>query len=394
MQPRILIISEAGAPSGYARVIRSIFTPLAREFEIEQLATRYDGGAHDWPWTLHAAATAEGPYGFDRVAPLVDSFRPDAVFLLNDLSFEGCYAAEVRRASHRPRIVAYVPVESGPLAPELLLPLDGVDDVATYTAYGRRQLEAAVAEARNMKPDFRFPDIDVIPHGVDTAAFHPLPGGRAEARRRLMPAVKDAERLFIVFNGNRNMPRKNIDVTIRGFARFAEGKPESVRLWLHMGVEDRGWNVAVLARRFGIEDRLMLTTGENKPPALDDATLNLIYNACDVGVNTCSGDAWGLVSFEHAATGAAQVVPEHTAQAELWRGAAELVRPRMTMIHTQNLIDAHLLDPEDVAVAFERLYADREYREAMAAAAYRNATRPEYRWERIAARFAAILWRN
>jgi len=42
---------------------------------------------------------------------------------------------------------------------------------------------------------------------------------------------------------------------------------------------------------------------------LDDRELNLLYNACDVGLNTASSEGWGMVSFEHAATGAAQIVP-------------------------------------------------------------------------------------
>jgi|GEM_PF-6940122 len=43
--PRILIIGDAVAPTGFARVIRSIFQPLRQDFELHQLATRYLGGA-------------------------------------------------------------------------------------------------------------------------------------------------------------------------------------------------------------------------------------------------------------------------------------------------------------------------------------------------------------
>jgi hypothetical protein len=36
------------------------------------------------------------------------------------------------------------------------------------------------------------------------------------------------------------------------------------------------------------------------------------------------------VAFEHAATGAAQVLPRHSANAALWEGAAVLVDPAAT----------------------------------------------------------------
>jgi len=49
---RILIIGDAVAPTGFARVIRSIFQPLQNDFELHQLATRYDGQPHNYPWQL------------------------------------------------------------------------------------------------------------------------------------------------------------------------------------------------------------------------------------------------------------------------------------------------------------------------------------------------------
>jgi len=43
-------------------------------------------------------------------------------------------------------------------------------------------------------------------------------------------------------------------------------------------------------------------------------------HACDVGVNTCKGEGFGLVNFEHAACRVAQVVPNHTSCKELFEG--------------------------------------------------------------------------
>jgi hypothetical protein len=51
-RPKILIIGDAVAPTGFARVIRSIFEPLCKHYEVHQLATRYDGAPHNYPWKL------------------------------------------------------------------------------------------------------------------------------------------------------------------------------------------------------------------------------------------------------------------------------------------------------------------------------------------------------
>jgi glycosyltransferase involved in cell wall biosynthesis len=45
-----------------------------------------------------------------------------------------------------------------------------------------------------------------------------------------------------------------------------------------------------------------------KPQQMSDFEINVLYNACDVGLNTCEGEGFGLCQFEHAAVGCPQVV--------------------------------------------------------------------------------------
>jgi glycosyltransferase involved in cell wall biosynthesis len=178
---------------------------------------------------------------------------------------------------------------------------------------------------------------------------------------------------------------------MQGFAEFAKDKPANVKLYLHMAAEDTGWNVLILAKRYGIFDRLIMTQADNSRPTFSNEQLNLLYNACDVGLNTTTGEGWGMVSFEHAATRAAQIVPRHTSLAELWTDAAEFVEPVMRLTYPGNLTHGHIVAPEGVADALQRLYEDRPHREELANAAYRNATRPEFNWTSIAARWRQLF---
>ena len=100
------------------------------------------------------------------------------------------------------------------------------------------------------------------------------------------------------------------------------------------------------ARRHGIEDRLILTAVEPYLPAVGDEVLNWIFNACDVGINTSVGEGWGLVNLEHAATGAAQVVPRHSACEELWTGSALLLEPCMSLTSERILTEGKIVSPE------------------------------------------------
>src|SRR3712207_1425942 len=231
---------------------------------------------------------------------------------------------ELARLNDAPPVVLYCPVDGGPIGAENVEPLAGVALCVAYTEFGRAQLEAAIEEQRAKDSSFDFPAVEVIPHGVDTDIFRPLETTegvtpRVHARRLLFPGVPEIESRFIVLNANRNQPRKRIDTTIRAFALFARDKPPTVNLFLHMGVEDVGWNVVTLARRYGIEDRLLMSSLNKTIQGVSQQQLNRVYNACDVGLNTSTAEGWGLPSFEHAATRAAQVVPRHSACEELWK---------------------------------------------------------------------------
>jgi glycosyltransferase involved in cell wall biosynthesis len=395
-RPRILVAGDAAVPTGFARVMEGVFGPLSSAYEIHHLGTNYRGDPHNYDWKVYPAEIGGDRWGANRVAALVEKLKPRLVFILNDIWVQHAYLKELRRMKDALPVVLYCPVDGGPIDPEAIEPLAGVRRCVAYTEFGRRQIEAAAQAQRRKDPAFDFPTVEVIPHGVDADTFRPLdaPEGvtpRLHARRLLFPGMDDLEGRFIVLNANRNQPRKRIDTTVRGFALFAEGKPPGVNLFLHMGVEDVGWNVIQLARRYGVEDRVLMSSLNKMIQAVSRQQLNLVYNACDVGLNTSSAEGWGLPSFEHAATRAAQVVPRHSACAELWEDSGLLVEPVMSVLFEKILTECWLVTPEGVAEALEKLYSDRVLLTEMSERAYRNATRPEYRWENISARWDALF---
>lgn len=375
-------------------MIESIFTPLAGRFDIHQLATNYFGDPRSSPWHIRALGSPRDPKGAAVTVAAIEQLLPDVVFILNDIWFFAEHLSAASSARSSTALVLYCPIDSRPIPTRLVSPLTRGHRLVACTAFGRSQIELA---ARSLPPDERerMPPIDVIPHGVDTAAFRPLADDpaecRATARRKLYPDVSEWQDGFIVLNANRNQPRKRIDTTIQGFALFAADKPPGVKLHLHMGVEKIGWDVLELGRRFGIDDRLVTTTALPHLPNLAAADLNVIYNACDIGLNTSSGEGWGLVSFEHAATGAAQIVPAHSACRELWTDSALLLEPSFSHVDPETLAELPVISPRTVADALERLYRDPALRDALGRAAFANASRPEYRWNAIAERWAGLF---
>lgn len=395
-RPRVLVLGHADRATGFGRVLHNILSRLTDSFDLHHSDPRCSRPPAV-PWRFHPNPEPLDIWGTRYLPGLVRNLRPDLVFLLYAPwilphllpQLDGCGA----------KIVGYCPVDSRGIGHGYFGALAPLSAIVVYNAFGRSVMEAEMAAYQAKRPDFVGWPVHVIPHGIDTDLFRPHPEGdpadgwqarRRAARRELGWGEREAAGDFVVLNANRNEARKRIDLTIDGFARFARGKPPSVKLHLHMQRVEYGEDLASLVSKLGIRDRVSFTIKNGAKPALSDVVLNRLYNACDVGVNTASAEGWGLVNFEHAATGAAQVLPRHSAFACLWEGAACLVEPKLVRQVLPHLEEC-IVDPDDIAAAFERLYGDRDERVRMARAAYENATSPAYRWTHIAAQWKALF---
>jgi D-inositol-3-phosphate glycosyltransferase len=391
LRPKLLILGEALQPSGYARVLTGILPGLADRFEVDVFAVGYRGPVIQGRWNLHPNRSDSDVFGVYQLGELLQRLRPEILLIVFDYELYLYNRATISAYGDGLRTVLYCPIDGDRPHPAWVRDLEGVDRLVLFTWEARRTIEDALG------PDC--PPVSVMPHGVDSAIFRPLSGlvtseglrrSRADARRRLFPGRPELWDGFVVLNANRNNTRKRIDLTIEAFAAFARGKPETVRLYLHMRREEC-CNIPDMARRFEIERRVLLTRDSAEEPDVDDEVLNLIYNACDVGINTSTGEGWGLCAFEHAATGAAQVVPRHSACAELWENAAVLIPPRNRVRYPMALCEHQVIAAENACAALEHLYSDSQILMECSNRSYRRATLPEYRWSTIGEQWTRVL---
>lgn len=375
MAPRkhILAIGHAQDGSGFARVMRGILGGVAHAFEIHQIGLHSLSSTMEERWTRQACRDPFDNYGIEELRLLLPALKPDILFALQDLWIIPGYL-ELLQECNIP-LVAYLPLDGRLARPQIVEDLREVDHLVTYVPSAREQIHEAF-EKLGTPEDSRTPRLHVIPHGIDVERFYPV----KNAREQLFPHWKDAGEAFVFLNANQNRARKRLDVTIEAFAAFAQGKPENVKLYLHSA--PRGYaDLYAEAARHGIGHRLLLTETEGwEHPVVSEERLNLIYNACDVGVNTSCGEGWGLVSFEHGSTGAAQIVPEHSACGDLWRGAAELVDAELDPTSWQIPLRMSQVSVDGVAGAMERIYADNSLRGTLGEAARINATSAAYSW--------------
>jgi glycosyltransferase involved in cell wall biosynthesis len=278
------------------------------------------------------------------------------------------------------KFVGYAPMDSYAWTGCLSDTANEWDAVVSYTEFGAYEfMRGGITKA-----------ITVIPHGVTPGQFYPT--DKAEARRKL--GLKPES--FIVFNGNRNQFRKRIDITIKAFAAFAVDKPEAM-LYLHMGLKDQGWDIMeVFARemsRVGLDpnNRIIMTSNQPNPPNVSVEMLNDIYNACDVGVNTCKGEGWGLVNFEHAACRVAQVVPDHTSCKEIFEGCGELIRCDHVDVDTNYAREMPCPSSDHLTEILNELYHSPEYCQRVADDCYNRVTDSQFAWDTVASQFGGVF---
>lgn len=364
----------------------SVLRRLADRHEIHFLGVAYSGEiVRDRGLTIYPT----NPKGGDAFAAfqaieLIEELRPAVVLVMHDLWMFDYYLDLFGPYRDRLKIVACIPLDGRITNEEEAAPLAQADRIVAYTHFARAEFEGAF---RRLRGDF--PAVEVIPHGVDRDRFRPLPD-RAEAKSRVFGDGPAGES-FVVLNASRPDKRKRVDLTVRGFAEFAADKPANVRLCLHHPVmgEAAEQELEPVIRECGLGERLSVNPLGSQ--IVGDDELNLLYNACDVGINTAMGEGWGLVSFEHGAAGAAQIVPDHTACGELWRGHAELIPPARSYVPEFSPLEMGEVSPEDVAQALETLYRDPARRRELARAAVSVAQNPAYSWDAVARQFDELF---
>ena len=188
------------------------------------------------------------------------------------------------------------------------------DGIIAFTPYWRD-----VAYKLGIKKEM---PVYVFPHGFDHILYYPIPMDIA----RMFYNYNNDD--FMVLNLNRNQPRKRWDIQISAWALFVErhynvnvskkltkndckiNKYTSRPIKLVVGTTMNGyWDINDV---FENEIRFLDVPWEyakntliplNMPQQLSDRDINILYNACDVNINTCDGGGYELTVFESLGLG-------------------------------------------------------------------------------------------
>lgn len=297
-----------------------------------------------------------GRFGFLKI--LKDSDEYDGIFIMQDLGVIVpiievlSYIKKEKTENKKPafKSIFYFPVDC-PLIEGLVRKLEFFDCLVTYTEYGRN-------EVLRLRPELKS-KLKVIPHGINTKDFNPLP----ESEKKLLRTElfgKNADK-FIILNLNRNQPRKDIPTTIFAFMEakriWDENLPKPF-LYLHMNPKDpMGWDLRALFLQTdlveGEDYQLIQRDIENHGAGVNK--VNDIYNASDVYLTTTLGEGWGLGITEAMACKLPVIAPYNTSIIEIGGYQSERVLHLKTQIPYANTIDNVIRSQSDYAEIAETL---------------------------------------
>ena len=321
MKPKILFLAEYLCGTGFSTVAENLSKNMTEKFDVYLIDTARDFSFFLKNDGVNYTGRISQSYnmGVQKLISIIESF--DLLFIINDVWNIDFVLAELKKSGKiLPKIVVYFPIDAEDHNIKWYANFDIVSKVFTYTEFAKRVIFETSKGFLNKKHQKKLQDlIHILPHGIDSKQIIEL-SNKKQLRQELFETNRFDDAL-IFLNANRNQPRKRLDITIRAFSKLVHEtdileKGINPMLYMHCAIIDSHINVVEYAKRYKVHDRLLLSVSQETPtkkPQLSYDTLNKIYNVCDIGVNSSMGEGWGLCSVEHAITGAAQIVPNHSA---------------------------------------------------------------------------------
>ena len=360
-----------GLSTGYARISHSITNFLCDHHEVFHMAIQaYDD--IDRSSNQKITVIKEKGFGYENINNYVQEIKPDVVILYNDLIVCSHYVSQFL-ASTAPKKEF-----------KLVVYLDITYKGSKYVHHLNKLTDTFVCFNKSWE---RYLTTCGIPPEKLTTIEHEVRVVNAPSVSESRKAWSLAEEDFVVLNLNRNSYRKLLDITIDAFLQFFKKNnfAPNIKLFLGCKFTKEGWIdvqsvVQMYARLNGYEQEeltFVLNNSILRSPAdhMSDEAIRMLYNACDVGINTCGGEGYGLCNVEHQLFGKPQILTRIDTFDELFDAEWCRFLPVKTRIAMSHVIDDPLYgghvggtleipDAKDAAKAMDFYYKNPEIRTA------------------------------
>jgi glycosyltransferase involved in cell wall biosynthesis len=302
---------------------------------------------------------SKNPYGDDLIIPAIQQIQPDMIFLYNDILVIARMLNQINTLPKTFQIYTYIDLVYEYENTELIQFINkSTDKFFVFSECWKKNLiSMGIPESKMF----------ILKHGLDTTKVYKID---QQIARNIIGLPQDD---FIILNINRNTHRKAIDITVSSFLKFLKRHncDSKIKLYLTSNREPSSYDVLELLRVECIQLELDYYKVINEHVLISnqiimtDQFVNCLYNSCDVGLNTCYGEGFGLCNLEHASVSKPQVMSSTGALRDIFRaGHCKLIEPRVK-IYVPPALDMtggymEICSSEDFADALDEYYLNKE----------------------------------
>lgn len=340
---KILCIGDSPSlDTGFGRVLRAVNQAFVDAgHNVQMIGWYHQHGRMNFPYPIYPADKSNNQVLASAFNTLVQQWRPDIVFTLEDVPVLSWIPTVPLRKTFK--WIAYFPLDGGPIPSTWVSIIKNMDRIITYSNYAKKLVNKQVPEKK----------AEMIYHGVDLSTFKPI-HDKSDIRQAY--GLRDK---FVVGCVARNQMRKNLPALIKSFAEFSKDK-DDVALYMHtVPYEVFGWNLNEIIEMHGLAGKVYMTSGISPGIGVSDKTLATIYNLFDIKVLPTNGEGFGLPILEAHACGIPVLVTNYSACSELTVGPQE--RIKVNAYFTNNMGYEHaIVDNKDMVKKMNYFYNNRE----------------------------------
>ena len=247
-------------------------------------------------------------YGVNVFTTFIDKIKPDIIFIYNDMIVISRLFNELikyyEKNTKTAKIYTYLDIVYEYQRLDMLNHIFNMSDkIFVFSDFWKEHLSHILV--KNDK-------IEVLYHGIEKEVF------KKEDKLFSKKQCGLSEDSFVILNSNRNTYRKANDITIAAFLKFLKltRMNKNVKLFLNCSLQSpSGYDIMAIINLECIQLQLdydivvnnHIFMFQNLP---NYEKMNYLYNASEIGINTCLGEGFGLCNIEHASIGKPQIISQ------------------------------------------------------------------------------------
>jgi len=315
-------------------------------------------------WNVYENDKEDFGFGSNSIQSFVTINNPDIVMVYNDAEVIAKYIMNLKIAREKSKMMK--------LKFKIVVYLDQVhinskSETIKYIAENSAHVFCFTDNWRNNYLSF-FSDKErsyyesrssVVRHGIEKPIEYYTDSTNFSQFKKDLELPSDS---FIFLNLNRYALKKRLDITIQAFVKFLKNtNAENVYLYFPAVIDKTIDNLKQiyttelkqhnLTRYY---DRLIV-----RGKQISDEDVQKTYACCDVGINTCDGEGFGLCNYEHASYGRPQILSKVGGLVDYFNDSNSLLCIPKYVSFSMDLERGDVVDANDVAEKMQKYYTTR-----------------------------------